>query len=121
MPDNSDRSVVYLKEKCPFCMKVRIALLEAGLQDKVEVRDFAPGDEREAAIRAELDGKLEKITFPAARIGGDYIADSDAIVSRIAGADAAGKPVLKAYLEGPFQSIMTLYKENMELKKAASA
>jgi hypothetical protein len=26
-------------------------------------------------------------------------------------------PVLKAYLEGPFQSIMTLYRENRELKE----
>jgi hypothetical protein len=26
-------------------------------------------------------------------------------------------PVLRAYVEGPFQQIMTLYRENMELKK----
>ena len=50
----SFRPVVYLKEKCPFCMKVRILLLESGLQDHVEVKDFAPGADQEKAIRGEF-------------------------------------------------------------------
>ena len=124
MSDTTDQTVVYLKEKCPFCMKVRIALLEAGLQGKVQVRDFVPGDDEEKAIRAELEPNLEKVSFPAARIDGAYIADSDAIVGRLldkAGKDVSGMTVLKAYVEGPFQRLLELYRENGELKKQLSA
>ena len=116
----SFRPVVYLKEKCPFCMKVRIFLLEAGLQDRVEVKDFAPGTEQEQAIRRELEPRLEKVSFPAAQPEPDqYMTDSDAVIGRLASAFGVAPqgPVLQAYVEGPFQQIMTLFKENMELKK----
>ena len=121
MSDATFRPTVYLKEKCPFCMKVRIFLLESGMRDKVEVKDFAPGTDTEQAIRAELEPNLEKVSFPAARTAPDsYMTDSDGIIAALAGisgTDPAKMPVLGAYLEGPFQSIMTLYKENVELKK----
>lgn len=112
---------IYLKDKCPFCFKVRVAIVEAGLTDKVIVRDFEPGDDQEAQIRETLAPKLEKVTFPAAEIEpGLFVADSDGIVAALAA--RAGKtpddlPVLGHYLRGPFQSIMNLYKENGELKK----
>ena len=116
----SFRPVVYLKEKCPFCMKVRIFLLESGLQDHVEVKDFAPGADQEKAIRGELEPHLEKVSFPAAQPApGQYMTDSDAVIGRLAsdaGRPAQG-PVLKAYVEGPFQQLMNLFRENMELKK----
>jgi glutathione S-transferase len=125
MSDASFRPVIYLKAKCPFCMKVRIFLLESGLLGKVEVKDFAPGTDQETAIRAELEPKLEKVSFPAAQTApGQYMTDSDGIIghfAKAAGADPATMPVLSAYVEGPFQQIMTLFRENMELKKAASA
>ncbi len=125
MSDPTFRPVVYLKEKCPFCMKVRIFLLESGLREDVEVRNFAPGTDEEAAIRAELEPNLEKVGFPAAQTApGVYMADSDGIIAHLAGVvgvDPAAMPVLSAYVEGPFQSIMTLYRENMELKKQLAA
>jgi|WetSurMetagenome_2_1015567.scaffolds.fasta_scaffold63480_2 hypothetical protein len=121
MSDANFRPVVYLKNKCPFCMKVRIFLLESGLNTKVDVRDFAPGTEQEQAIRAELEPKLEKVSFPAAQTAaGRYMTDSDGIIGELAahaGVDVASMPVLGAYLEGPFQQIMQLYRENMDLKK----
>jgi glutathione S-transferase len=117
----SFRPVVYLKEKCPFCMKVRIFLLESGLRDEVEVKDFAPGTEQEQAIRGELESHFDKVSFPAAQLEpGSCMADSDGIIQQLAartGQDPKQMPVLQAYLEGPFQSIMTLFRENMELKK----
>ena len=122
MNDASFRPTIYLKEKCPFCMKVRIFLLESGLRDQVVVKDFAPGTDAEQEIRAEVSPHLEKVSFPAAEIArGEYLADSDGIIGRLAqgvGQDPAQMPVLKAYLEGPFQQIMTLFRENMERKKA---
>lgn len=123
MSDPNFRPVVYLKEKCPFCMKVRIFLLESGLKDNVEVKDFAPGTDQEQAIRTELEPRLEKISFPAAQTApGRYMTDSDAIIGQLAGlsgSDPAKMPVLNAYIEGPFQQIMQLFRENRELKKAA--
>jgi glutathione S-transferase len=115
------RPVIYLKEKCPFCMKVRIFLLESGLRDSVEIKDFAAGTPREQEIRAEVAPHLEKLSFPAAQVApGDYMADSDGIIARLAervGQDPGQMPVLRAYIEGPFQQIMSLFRENMELKK----
>jgi glutaredoxin len=121
MSDATFRPVVYLKEKCPFCMKVRIFLVESGLDTKVEVRNFAPGTEQEQMIRAELEPNLEKVSFPAAQTAaGRYMTDSDGIIGQLAadaGVDPAHMPVLGAYVEGPFAQIMQLYRENMELKK----
>ncbi|MBT2185470.1 glutathione S-transferase N-terminal domain-containing protein [Sphingobium sp. H33] len=112
---------LYLKDKCPFCFKVRIALVEAGLFDKVNVREFVPGDDEEAAIRETLAPHFEKVTFPAAEVApGKFVADSDGITAQLL-ATVGKKPedmtALGAYLRGPFASIMTLYKENSELKK----
>lgn len=121
MNDQSFRPVIYLKDKCPFCMKVRIFLLESGLRDSVEVKDFTPGTPEEQKIRDEVSPHLEKVSFPAAQVApGAFMADSDGIIARLAekvGIDPGQMPVLKAYLEGPFQQIMTLFRENMELKK----
>lgn len=117
----SFRPVVYMKEKCPFCMKIRIFLLEAGLLDRVEVKEFAPGAPEEQAIRDEVGPHLEKVSFPAAQTApGQYMTDSDAIIGKLAaeaGVDPQRMPVLKAYVEGPFQQLMNLFRENMELKK----
>ena len=125
MNDQAFRPVIYLKDKCPFCMKIRIFLLESGLRDSVEVKTFSPGEPQEQAIRDEVSPHLEKVSFPAAQVApGEFIADSDGIIARLAegaGQDPGQMPVLKAYLEGPFQSLMTLFRENMELKKQQQA
>ena len=112
---------IYLKDKCPFCFKVRVALLEVGLFDKVNVREFVPGDAEEESIRETLAPHFEKVTFPAAEVApGKFLADSDGIIAELVGT-VGKKPedltALDAYLRGPFASIMTLYKENSELKK----
>ncbi len=121
MTDASFRPTIYLKEKCPFCMKIRIFLLESGLRDGVEVKEFAPGTPQEQEIRDAVSPHLEKVSFPAAEVApGEFLADSDGIISRLAqgvGHDSGQMPVLRAYLDGPFQQIMTLFRENMELKK----
>ncbi len=125
MNDQAFRPVIYLKDKCPFCMKVRIFLLESGLRDKVVVKDFTPGTDAEQDIRGEVSPHLEKVSFPAAQVApGEFLADSDGIIGHLAqgvGVDPGQMPVLKAYLEGPFQQIMTLFRENMELKKQQQA
>jgi glutathione S-transferase len=124
MTDHAFTPVLYLQQNCPFCLKVRIAVLETGQADAVDLRVFVPGTPEEAAIRAELDGKLAKITFPAALFGpGEYVADSDAIVAALAeraGRRPADMPVYTAYLDAAFQPMMGLFQENKALKAAAT-
>lgn len=124
MTDSRFKPIVYLKQNCPFCMKVRLFLLEAGLGEAVETRNFAPGEPEEAAIRAELSPHFEKPSFPAAQLEpGRYLADSDEIVARLAawsGRDLATMPVYRNYVDGPFAGMMRLWKENQELKAAAA-
>lgn len=121
MTEESFEPVVYVKQGCPFCFKLRVMLLETGLLDQVEVLEVAPGSEAEQAVRSELVPYLEKVSFPAAQIApGLYMGDSDAIIAHFAaqaGTDPAGLPTLKAYVEGPFKQLGQLFVENMELKK----
>ena len=121
MSEQAFRPTVYLKDKCPFCMKIRIFVLEAGLEDEVNVRNFIPGEPSEQEVRDAVAPHLEKVSFPAAEVAsGEFLADSDGIIARLGesyGVDPGQMPVLQAYLEGPFQRIMTLYRENAELKK----
>lgn len=122
MTGHAFKPIVYLKQNCPFCLKIRLFLLEAGLTDEVDVRDFAAGAPDEEAVRAELSPHLEKITFPAAHIeAGRYIAESEDILSALAarfGREPASLPVYRNYVEGSFAMAMKLWKENQELKAA---
>ena len=112
---------VYVKEGCPFCLKVRIFMLEAGMLGAVQLREFAPGSDEEQAIRAELAPHLEKISFPTAMLApGEYLSDSDAIIAHFAGAagvDPAKLPTFRAYSVGVMPQMMSMHRENMELKK----
>ena len=121
MADTSFRPVVYLKEKCPFCLKVRIFLLESGLARDVEIREFAPGTPEEDSMKGELAPHFEKVTFPSAQVEpGHFINDSDGIVRHFAdktNADPAQMPTFSSYVGGAFQQLMNLYRENAELKK----
>src|SRR3546814_6184318 len=53
MTDTAFRPTLYLLDPCPFCFKVRVFLMEAGLTEKVEIRSFGQGEEMEA-VRAEI-------------------------------------------------------------------
>jgi glutathione S-transferase len=121
----SAKPVLYLKDKCPFCLKLLVYLLEARLLDGIEVRSFVPGEPEEAELRAELAPHFETVTFPAAQIEpGVYMKDSDAIIGYFAeksGVDPADLPVLQWYARGPFASIGALYRENRELKEKLGA
>lgn len=124
MTDNTLKPTVYFKQNCPFCFKVRLFLLEAGLNEGVEIREFAPGSQQESDIRAELSPHLDKVSFPAARLEpGRYIAESDDIVAFLAakaGREPAAMPAFTTYVEGPLKLLMNLWKENIELKAAAA-
>jgi len=123
MTNPAFKPVVYFKENCPFCLKVRLYLLEAGMLDAVEIHDFVPGSKLEEDIRGELSPHLAKVSFPAAQLEpGRYIAESDDIITFLAvksGREPASLPVFGNYVEGPFKMMMNLWKENQQLKAAA--
>ncbi len=113
--------MVYVKQYCPFCMQVRIFLVEVGLSDRVELREMIPGSANEQPIRKELEAQLEKVSFPACQIRpGEYIQETDNIIAAFAtgeGIDRDQLPTLKSYVDGPFKTLLRLYQENIELKK----
>ncbi|GLR46116.1 hypothetical protein GCM10007880_66340 [Mesorhizobium amorphae] len=125
MTNETFKPIVYLKENCPFCLKVRLFLLESGLASEVESRDFVPGTAREQEIRTELLPHVDKVSFPCAQLEpGRYVTESDDIVAFFAakaGRDPARLPVYRNYVDGVFAMSMKLWKENQDLKKAASA
>ncbi len=122
MTDETAKPILYLKQNCPFCLKLKLFALEAGLQDELSVREFAPGDAEETAIRAELDSKVEKVTFPTAQLQpGEYMTDSDGIVDALAARydrDLSKLPVFQSYVSGAFKKMMEFFKECQELKAA---
>ena len=121
MTDASFTPILFLKDKCPFCLKVRLFLLEAGLLGRFDIREFVPGDENEQAIRSELAPHFEKVTFPTVQLApGEYVNESDAIVARYAaetGLDPRELAAYRWYTDGVMQTLFTLFRENAELKK----
>lgn len=121
MNDKTFVPTMYLMQGCPFCFKLRLFLLEAGLLDQVALREFVAGTDDEGTVRAELAPHFEKLSFPAAQMEpGQYLRDGDAIIARFAdraGTDPARLPTLQAYVAGPLAVHIKLYQENAALKK----
>lgn len=118
--DSAFRPVLYLKDKCPFCLKILIMLLEAGKLSDVEVQTIRPGTEEDRAARALLSSHFDTVTFPAAQVAPNhFIKDSDALLahfSQLWDNDLASLTIFNWYNEGPFAGLGALYKENLELK-----
>jgi len=115
MSHSDFRPVVYLKDTCPWCLKFRLFVLEAGLREHFEFREFVPGDDREAAIREELAPHFAKPSFPTVQIApGVYMRESDDLIAHYAdayGVDAAALPTLDQYIRGPLVRIAQLRAE----------
>ena len=121
MPTRTEKPVLFVKHECPFCLKVRLYLLEAGLLDTVTLRE-SRSPEEEDALRAELAPHLAKVSYPTLRQGGRYMTESDDIIARFAkegGTAPTQLPTFQAYVDGPFKQLLALYKENAEFKKTA--
>ena len=114
-------AIVYVKEHCPFCVKVRLFLLEAGLVDQVQVDQFLPGTPQEAIIRSAVESASAKASFPTLTLAdGQWIADSDAIVAHVAevaGINTANYPFYIEYTQSILPNLLALFKENRTLKQ----
>jgi glutathione S-transferase len=124
MTEPSFKPVFYFKQNCPFCLKIRLFLLESGMVEAVDIRDFIPGSRQEEEMRAELRPHLARLSFPAAQLEpGRYVAESDEIIALLAeksGREPENMPVFSNYVEGPLKTMMDLWKENQQLKAAAT-
>lgn len=115
----TEKPALFVKHTCPFCLKLRLYLLEAGLLDSVTLRESRTPEEEEA-MKVELSPHLAKVTYPVARFGDEYMTESDAIIGRfVQGGGRAPEqlPTYQAYVDGPFQQLQALFRENAQLKQ----
>lgn len=114
------RPRIYLKKTCPYCLKLRIFLTEAGIADRFDLVVFADGDETHKALRARMVAAGQGPGFPAAEIGeGKLLTGTDDLIARFseeAGVDPAQLPLLAYYSEGVFIRHVEMFKELRQLK-----
>ena len=105
----------------PVLPDSQIFMLEAGLLDRIHVREFFVGSDEEQVIRTALAPHFEKISFPTAMLAsGECLIESDAIIARFADAadvDSTTLPAFRAYVSGVMPQMMSMYRENMEMRK----
>lgn len=115
------RTKAYLKKTCPFCLKLRIFLTEAGLADQFDFTVFEDGDETHKALRERMQAAGQEPGFPAVEIEpGKLTTGTDGLIAHFAqqaGVDAAKLPLLKYYSEGVFVRHVEMFKELKQLKE----
>lgn len=111
---------IYLKKTCPYCLKLRIFLTEAGLANRFDFSVFTDGDDTHKALRARMQAAGQEPSFPAAEIGpGQLTTGSDELIARFgreAGIDPATLPLLSYYSEGVFRRHVEMHRELRALK-----
>lgn len=116
------KPVVYLKNGCPFCFKLRVALLELKMLDDLEIRTFTEGTPEGDEIRNVLSAKMSRVMFPTVELSpGKFKSESDELIAYFAelkNVVPENLPTLSAYINGPFKKLMALSKENKALKRA---
>ena len=111
---------IYLKKTCPYCLKLRIFLTEAGLAKRFDFTVFTDGDDTHKALRARMQAAGQEPSFPAAEIEPGMLATgSDALIARFgseASIDPAALPLLNYYSEGVFRRHVEMHQELRALK-----
>ncbi len=111
---------VYLKNTCPFCLKLRIFLTEAGLADQIDFTVFADGDATHQSLRSRMQAAGQEPSFPAAELEpGKLTTGTDALIAHFA-QQAHVKPetlpLLSYYSEGVFKRYGEMFRELRQLK-----
>ncbi|MGQ4274102.1 glutaredoxin domain-containing protein [Terrihabitans sp. B22-R8] len=119
MTDNS-ATKIYLKKSCPFCLKLRIFLTEAGIADRFDYVEFEDGDATHTALRQQMEEAGQEPSFPAAELEpGKLTPGTDDLIARFAkdtGVDPATLPLLAYYSDGVFKHTIAMFRELRELK-----
>ncbi|HXC58207.1 MAG TPA: glutathione S-transferase N-terminal domain-containing protein [Steroidobacteraceae bacterium] len=116
------RTRVYLKKTCPYCLKLRIFLTEAGIADRFDFSVFNDGDDTHKALRARMQAAGQEPGFPAVELEpGKLTTGTDDLIAHFAkeaGIDASKLPLLKYYSEGVFVRHVEMFRELRQLKSA---
>lgn len=117
---STTRPRIYLKKTCPYCLRLRIFLAEAGIADRFDFTVFADGDDMHKALRARMEAAGQQPGFPAAEIEpGTLTTGSDDLIARFArdaGVDPAALPLLRYYTDGVFGRHVEMHRELRQLK-----
>ncbi|WP_428392294.1 glutathione S-transferase N-terminal domain-containing protein [Lichenicoccus sp.] len=111
--------VLYTKTDCPFCFKARLFLLESGVANQVELRNYVPGGAEEQEVRAKVAPHVEKFSVPVLETApGEFLPDSDAIIDHLTRKHGATRdlPLLAAYRQHILGKLLEVYKELQQLK-----
>jgi glutathione S-transferase len=118
----ADKPTLYLKRFCPFCLKLRIFLTEAGLADRFDYVVFDDGDETHTSLRARMEAAGKSPSFPAAELTpGELTTGTDDLIARFAdeaGVEPAGMPLTNYYADGVFKQYGAMWRELRDLKAA---
>lgn len=111
---------IYLKSTCPFCLKMRIFLTEAGLADSFHYIVFNDGDETHKALRKWMEAAGQEPSFPAAEfVAGTLVMGTDNLIARLSAEnkiDPGALPLLAYYSEGVFRQYREMFHELRALK-----
>jgi glutaredoxin len=123
MTDQAGRPTIYLKRSCPFCLKLRIFLAEAGLADRYAYVVFDDGDDTHRALRARMEEAGQQPSFPAAELTPRKLeTGTDDLIARFAadagGVESASLPLLDYYSGGVFKQYGEMFRELRALKSA---
>ena len=120
----AEKPKVYLMVECPYCLKLRIFLNEAKLDDQVELVVFHGGDDTHQEVRNRMIQAGQKPSFPAAELeSGTLTTETDVLISHFGGPtkiDPTSLPLLNYYLDGVFARTVAMHKELQELKAQAA-
>ena len=114
-----------LKLDCPFSLKFRIFVTEAGIADQFVFDVFEEGTRAYDEAKATLEKCAPEATFPAVEISpGKYMADSDTLIDHFAEAfsvDHKALPLLAYYEAGVFRAMTQMFEENRNMKRKLEA
>ncbi|MBB5986702.1 glutathione S-transferase N-terminal domain-containing protein [Sphingobium lignivorans] len=117
---SANRPIAYLKRSCPFCLKFRIFLTEAGLADNFTFEIFDDGDETHQALRARMEAAGQQPSFPAVEsTPGTIDTGTDDLIARFAGEAGVAPvslPLLDYYANGVFKRHGEMFRELRTLK-----
>ncbi|RYZ57034.1 MAG: hypothetical protein EOP08_17645 [Proteobacteria bacterium] len=116
------RTRIYLKNTCPFCLKLRIFMTEAGIADRADFVVFEDGDATHKQLRSQMEAAGQSPSFPAAELEpGKLTTGTDDLIGHFArqgGVSPATLPLLAYYNEGVFKKYGEMFRELRELKGA---
>ncbi len=120
--ENATTPTLYLKRSCPFCLKLRIFLTEAGLANRFDYVVFDDSDDTHKALRARMEAAGKQPSFPAAElVPGELETGTDDLIARFAatnGTDPAKLSLLDYYADGVFKRYGEMFREIRTLKEA---